>query len=203
MAARWKGGPIGPLSGLGRPAWAHFGPARDLLCPVLLPESSRVFPQLHVGPCRNFLFGLDEAPFPARFDNFLTGSSEFSIFMGLVLGHLGVMFTPLLDLYRASRSCHEVLNELIPEVLLSTLKSYISTKLQILHKLLLCSELQQRLDPISLDWLGMVSDRICTDTNSDATIYHILFRIRIRIRIQNGYSNSNSYSNTYSIYSIE
>jgi hypothetical protein len=63
----------------------------------------------------------------------LTGSSEFSIFTGLVLGHLGVMFTSLLDLYRASRSCHELLNELIPEVLLSTLKSCINTKLQNRH----------------------------------------------------------------------
>jgi hypothetical protein len=37
-------GATGPRSGLGWPAWAHFGPARGLLCPVLLPESSRVFP---------------------------------------------------------------------------------------------------------------------------------------------------------------
>jgi hypothetical protein len=57
-------------------------------------------------------------------------SLEFSIFSGLVLGLLGVMFTSLLDLYRASRSCHEVLNELILEVLLSTLKPCINTKLQ-------------------------------------------------------------------------
>jgi hypothetical protein len=68
----------------------------------------------------SFLFGLDEAPCPARFDSFLTGSSEFFIFSGLVLGLLGVMFTSLLDLYQASRSCHEVLNELIPEVLLNS-----------------------------------------------------------------------------------
>jgi hypothetical protein len=110
-----------------------MGPARDLLCPVSVPESSRVFPHLHVGPCRHFVFGLDEAPCPARFDSFLTGSSEFFIFSGLVLGLLGVMFTSLLDLYWASRSCHEVLNELIPEVLLSTLKSCINTKLQNRH----------------------------------------------------------------------
>jgi hypothetical protein len=88
---------------------------------------------LHVGHCRQFLFRSNEAPCPARFGNFLTGSSEFSIFSGLVLGHLGVMFTSFLDLYRASRSCHEVLNELIPEVLLSTLKSCINTKLQNRH----------------------------------------------------------------------
>jgi hypothetical protein len=49
------------------------------------------------------------------------------------LGLLGVMFTSLLDLYRASRSCHEVLNELILKVMLSTLKSSINTKLQNRH----------------------------------------------------------------------
>jgi hypothetical protein len=133
MAARSKGGSSGPRNGLGRPAWAHFGPARSLLCPVSVPESSKVFPNLHVGPCRQFLFRLDEAPCPARFGSFLTGSSEFFIFSSLVLGLLGVMFTSLLDLYRASRSCHDVLNELILEVLLSTLKSCINTKLQNRH----------------------------------------------------------------------
>jgi hypothetical protein len=79
-----------------------------------------------VGPSRQFLFGLDEAPCPARFCSFLTRSSEFFIFSGLVPGLLGVMFTSLLDFYWASRSCHELLNELIPEVLLSTLKSCIT-----------------------------------------------------------------------------
>jgi hypothetical protein len=37
------------------------------------------------------------------------------------------MFTSLLDLYQALRSCHKVLDELIPEVLLSTLKPCINT----------------------------------------------------------------------------
>jgi hypothetical protein len=40
---------------------------------------------------------------------------------GLVLGLLGVMFTSLLDLYQASRSCHEVPDELNLKVFLSTL----------------------------------------------------------------------------------
>jgi hypothetical protein len=133
MAARLKGGLTGPRNGMGRPAWTHFGPASSLLCSVLVLESSRVFPDLHVGPCHQFLFGLDEVPCPTRFGNFLTRSSEFFIFSGLVPGLLGVMFTSLLYLYRASRSCHEVLNELIPEVLLSTLKSCINTKLQNRH----------------------------------------------------------------------
>jgi hypothetical protein len=100
---------------------------------VLLPESSRSSPLLHVGPCRQFLSELDEAPCLARFSTFLARSLEFSIFSGWVLGLLGVVFTSLLDLYGASRSCHKVLDELIPEVLLSTLKPYINTKLQIRH----------------------------------------------------------------------
>jgi hypothetical protein len=52
---------------------------------------------------------------------------------GLGHGLLGVMFTLLLDLYQASRSCHEVLDELYPEVLISTLNSFINTKLQNQH----------------------------------------------------------------------
>jgi hypothetical protein len=123
-------GPTGPRNGLGRPAWAHLGPVRGLLHPVLLPESSGSFPLLHVDPCRQFLSELDEAPCLARFSTFLARSSEFSIFSGWVLGLLGVVLTSLLDLYRASRSFHEVLNELIPEVLLSMLKPCINTKLQ-------------------------------------------------------------------------
>jgi hypothetical protein len=127
-APKWAG-----PAGLGRPSRAHFGPASCLLRPVSVPESSRSFPLLHVGPCRQFLSELDETPCTARFDTFLTGSSEFFIFSGLVPGLLGVMFTSLHDLYRASRSCHKVLDELIPEVLLSTLKPCINTKLQIRH----------------------------------------------------------------------
>jgi hypothetical protein len=81
----------------------------------------------------NYLSELDVAPCPARFGTFLTGSSEFVIFSGLVPGLLRVMFALLHDLYRASRSCHEVLDELIPKVLLSTLKPCINTKLQNQH----------------------------------------------------------------------
>jgi H+/Cl- antiporter ClcA len=48
---------------------------------------------------------------------------------GLVLGLHGVLFTSLFDLCQASRSCHEVLDELYPEVLLATLNSFINIKL--------------------------------------------------------------------------
>jgi hypothetical protein len=133
MAARSKGEATGPRNGPGRPAWAHPGPVACLLRVASVPKSSRSFPLLHVGPCRQFLSKLDEAPCPARFDIFLTGSSEFVIFSGLVPGLLGVMFASLHDLYRASRSCYEVLDELIPEVLLLTLKPCINTKLQNRH----------------------------------------------------------------------
>jgi hypothetical protein len=123
-ASKWAG-----PAGLGQPAWAHLGPVRGLLCPVLLPESSRSSPLLHVGPCVNFSPNWMKL-LVSQFDTFLVRSSEFVIFSGLVLGLLRVVFTSLLDLYRASRSCHEVPNELIPEVLLSTLKPCINTKLQ-------------------------------------------------------------------------
>jgi hypothetical protein len=132
MGADWASKQVGS-AGLGRPVWAHFGPVRGLLRLALVPESSRSFPLLYVGPCHQFLSELDEAPCLARFSTFLDRSSEFSIFSGWVLGILGVVFTSLLDLYQDSRSCHEVLNELILEVLLSTLKPYISTKLQNRH----------------------------------------------------------------------
>jgi hypothetical protein len=45
----------------------------------------------------------------------------------------GVKFASLHDLYGASRSCHEVLDELIPKVLHSTLKPCINIKLQNRH----------------------------------------------------------------------
>jgi hypothetical protein len=133
MAARSKGEATGPWTGLGRPAWAHPGPVACLLHPTSVPESSRSFPLLHVGPCRQFLSELDVAPCPARFDTFLGRSSKFVIFSGLVPGLLGVESASLHDLYGASRSCHKVLDELIPEVLLSTLKPCINTKLQNRH----------------------------------------------------------------------
>jgi hypothetical protein len=100
---------------------------------MLVPESSRSFPLLHVGPCHKFLSELDEAPCPARFGTFLARSSEFVIFSGLDPGLLGVMFALLHDLYGASRSCHKVFDELIPKVLLSTLKPCINTKLHNRH----------------------------------------------------------------------
>jgi hypothetical protein len=133
MAARSKGEATGPRNGPGRPAWAHLSPVACLLRVVSVPKSSRSFPLLHVGPCHQFLSELVVAPCPARFGTFLGRSSEFVIFSGLVPGLLGVKFASLHDLYGALRSCHKVLDELIPEVLLSTLKPYMNTKLQNRH----------------------------------------------------------------------
>jgi hypothetical protein len=133
MAARSKVEATGPWTGLGRPAWAHPSRVAYLLRPTSIPESSRSFPLLHVGPCRQFLSEVGVAPCPARFGTFMGRSSEFVIFSSLVPGLLGVEFVSLHDLYGASRSCHKVLHELIPEVLLSTLKPYINTKLQNRH----------------------------------------------------------------------
>jgi hypothetical protein len=53
---------------------------------------------------------------------------------GFVLGLLGVMFTSLLYFYRASRSCHEVVDEHYPGVLLSMLNFSINIKLQNQHR---------------------------------------------------------------------
>jgi hypothetical protein len=69
-------------TGLGQPAWAHPGPVPGLLREVSVPESSRIFPLLHVGPCRQFLSELDVAPCPTRFGTFLVRSWEFVIFLG-------------------------------------------------------------------------------------------------------------------------
>jgi hypothetical protein len=135
MATRSKGEAIGPWNGLGRPAWAD----RPGPIPAQLPASFALHrfpslldpsPLLHVGPLRQFLSELDVAPCPARFGTFLGRSSEFVIFSGLVPRLLRVKFASLHDLYGASRSCHKVLDELIPEVLLSTSKPCINAKLQ-------------------------------------------------------------------------
>jgi hypothetical protein len=108
MVARSRGGGDSALewagpAGLGRPAWAHPSPVACPLRVVSVPESSRSFPLLHVGPCRQFLSELDVAPCPVRFDTFLDRSSKFVIFSGLVPRLLGVNFASLHDLYGASK----------------------------------------------------------------------------------------------------
>jgi hypothetical protein len=137
MAAREKEGITGPWTGLGRPTWAgRPGPIQAQ------PEASfalRRFPCfLDVPPstCRSM-----SSVFLRIGHNSL--SCKIQHFSGQVLGVccllgsspwlLGVKFASMHDLYGASRSCHKVLDELIPKVLLSTLKPCINTKLQNRH----------------------------------------------------------------------
>jgi hypothetical protein len=55
---------MGPgLGWAGQPGPIH--PVPGLLRVVSVPESSRSFPLLHVGPCHQFLSELDVAPCPA------------------------------------------------------------------------------------------------------------------------------------------
>jgi hypothetical protein len=77
---------MGPeLGWVGRPGPTGLGlsrPSSGLLRVASVPESSRFFPILQVGPCCQFLSELDVAPCPTRFDTFLVRSSEFFIFSG-------------------------------------------------------------------------------------------------------------------------
>jgi hypothetical protein len=122
-----------PRNGLGRPAWVDqpgpisaWSTASFAQCrfPSLLDPSPFYMWALVVSFSPNWMKLLF---------TFLTRSSEFVIFSGLVPGLLGVMFASLHDLYWASRSCHKVLDELISKVLLSMLKPCINTKLQNRH----------------------------------------------------------------------
>jgi hypothetical protein len=132
MAARLKGGDWAP-KWVGPTGLGPFRPSQPPPSRGVGSRAFKILPLLHMGPCCQFLSELDEAPCPARFGTFLGRSSKFVIFSGLVPELLGVKFASLHSLYRASRSCLKVLDELIPEVLLSTLKPCINTKLQNRH----------------------------------------------------------------------
>jgi hypothetical protein len=116
-ATKWAG----PTS-LGWQAWAHFDPLRGLL-------RGWCFPNLL--ECSPFcMWALDISFSMVWIELLVPQDSAFSVQVlgvfrlhGLFLGLLGVMFTSLLYLYRASRSSHKVLDELHPEVLLSMLNS--------------------------------------------------------------------------------
>jgi hypothetical protein len=122
----------GARNGLGRPTWAHFSPSRDLL-------RGRCFSCLL--ECSPFCMGALDDSFSAIWIELLVSQdSAFSVQIlrvfrlhELILWLLGVMFTSLLDLCRASWSSHEVLDELYPEVLHLTLNSCINIKLQNRH----------------------------------------------------------------------
>jgi hypothetical protein len=132
-----KGGPTWPRNGLGRLTWAdRSGP--------ISAKSAASFARC----C--FLSLVDPSPFCmwALVVSFSTNWMKLLVpqdsalfdwvlrvchFFGLGPWALGVVFTSLHDLYRASWSFHKMLDELIPEVLLSTLKPCINTKLQNRH----------------------------------------------------------------------
>jgi hypothetical protein len=132
MAAKSKG-VTGPQNELGRPAWAHFGQSATSFVRHWFPSLLDPSPLCMWALIASFSPNWMKLLVPQDSTLFLTGSSEFVIFSGLVPGLLGVMFASLHDLYRASRSFHKVLDELIPKVLLSTLKPCINTKLQNQH----------------------------------------------------------------------
>jgi hypothetical protein len=77
-----------------------------------------MLPLLHVGPCGQFLSELDIAPCLAGFDTFLVRSSEFVIFSDQVPDFLELSLLHCMTCTGASRSCHKMLDELIPKVLL-------------------------------------------------------------------------------------
>jgi hypothetical protein len=120
----------------GRPGPTGLDPLRPSPRPPSPDVASRVFqilPPSACGPLSSVSLRIGRSSLSRKIRHFLARSSKFSIFSGWVHGLLGVVFTSLLDFYRASRPCHEVLNELILEVLLSTLKPCINTKLQNRH----------------------------------------------------------------------
>jgi hypothetical protein len=110
----------------------HLGPVGSLLFPVSVPESSRSFPLLHVGPCRQFLSELDEALVSQ--DSALFCLSPRSLSSSRVWS-LGFLESSLLHCMTCTglQGHVKVLNELIPKVLLSMLKPCINTKLQNRH----------------------------------------------------------------------
>jgi hypothetical protein len=119
-----------------RPGPAGLGPSRPISRPPLLYVSSRVFKMFPPSACRS----MSSVSLRIGHNSL---SCKIQHFSGLVLGvcHLlgsnpwllGVKFASLRDLYGDSRSCHKVLDELIPIVFLSTLKPCINTKLQNRH----------------------------------------------------------------------
>jgi hypothetical protein len=130
-AARSRGGGGGGRA-QGRPAWAYFGPLRDLLHGWCFPNLLECSPFCMWALDVSFSVVWIELLVPQDSTFFVQVLRVFCLH-GLVLGLLGVMFTSLVDWWQASWSSHEVLDELYPEVLLSTLKSCINIKLQNRH----------------------------------------------------------------------
>jgi hypothetical protein len=137
MAAMAKEGQTGP--GLGwadRPGPAGLGPSRPSPRPPLLyvgSLASWMFPPSTCGSMSSFFLRIGHNSLSCKIQHFFGQVLGVCRLLGSSLWLLGVKFASLHDLYGASRSCHKMLDELIPKVLLSTLKPYINTKLQNRH----------------------------------------------------------------------
>jgi hypothetical protein len=112
--------------------WPSTGPRTLRSSSVMLLMSSGMFSVLLMSPWHPFLHSLDRAPCRASFSIFYLGPRSF-LSSWVCLGLLGVIFTSFLDLYRASWSSLEVLDELYPKVLYLVPKLCINIKLQIRH----------------------------------------------------------------------
>jgi hypothetical protein len=119
----------GPRSGLVRPAWAHLDPVGSLFCPVLVPESSRSSPFYMWALVVSF--SLSWAKLLVSQDSTLFWLGPQSLSSSRVWS-LGFLESSLLHCMTCTelQGLVKVLDELIPEVLLSMLKPYINTKLQ-------------------------------------------------------------------------
>jgi hypothetical protein len=133
MAARAKGSLTGPWAGLGRRAWAHPGPARGLLCSTSVPLLPGCFPPSACRSMSSVCLRIGHNSLSCKIQHFSGQVLEVCRLLGSSPWLLGVKFASLHDLYGASKSCHKVLDELIPKVLHSTLKSCKNTKFQNRH----------------------------------------------------------------------
>jgi hypothetical protein len=132
MAARSKGEVTGPPNGPGLPAWAHLGPVACLLRVALVPLSSRSFPFCMWAVVVNFTPSWTKLLVPQDSALFRLGPRSLS---SSRVRSLGFLESSLLHCMTCTglQGLVKVLDELIPEVLLSTLKPYINTKLQNRH----------------------------------------------------------------------
>jgi hypothetical protein len=115
---------------------ASLGPSRPSPRPPLLYAGSLAYWMFPPSACRSMSsvslrIGLDSLS--CKIQHFSGQALGVCHLLGSSPWLLGVKFASLHDLYGASRSCHEVLDELIRNVLHSTLKPCINIKLQNRH----------------------------------------------------------------------
>jgi hypothetical protein len=137
MAARERRGQTGPgLGWANRPWLAGLGPSRPSPRPPLLyigSLASWMFPSSACRSMSSVSLRIGHNSLSCKIQHFSGQVLGVCHLLGSSPWLLGVKFASLYDLYGTSRSCHKVLDELIPKVLHSTLKSCINTKLQNRH----------------------------------------------------------------------